>query len=33
MLKDFCPKKLLPRQTSKLTVGNLEGRRKPANEI
>ena len=32
-LKDFCPEKLLPRQMSELTTGNLGGRCKPLNEV
>ena len=31
--KDLYPKKLLPRQTSELTAGNLEGSCKPPNEV
>ena len=32
-LKDFCPKKLLPSQASKLVSGNMGGCCKPPGEI
>lgn len=32
-LKDFCPKKVLPRQENKLTAGNLRGCCRPSDEI
>ena len=31
--QDFCPKKLLPRQASKVTAGNMGGHCKPPNEV
>ena len=32
-LQDFSQKKLLPRQASELTAGNVGGRCKPLNEV